>query len=64
VTEQMALCRCASLFQVAKDITLAWASAFVARSLADQFGRYLQMRNSASAKGFSLVTHGGGYGTR
>ena len=48
----------ASLYQFAEDFTQAWASAFVAKPLLGQSGRYLQVRNSASENGLSLLTRG------
>ena len=54
----MALCRCSPLYQQAKDFTQVWASAFVAKPLVGQFGRYLQVQKSASESGLSLLTRG------
>jgi hypothetical protein len=50
----MALCRCSPFYQLAKDFTQAWAFAFVAKLLVGQFGRYLQVRKSASERGGSV----------
>jgi len=58
VTKRMALCMCSPLYHFAKDFTQAFASALVAKPLVGQSGRYLQVRNSASEKGLSLLTRG------
>ena len=58
VTKRIALCRCSPLYQLAKDLTQACASALVANPLVGQSGRYLQVLNSASEKGLSLLTRG------
>jgi hypothetical protein len=60
VTKRIALWRCSLLYQLAKDFTQACASAFVAKLLFGQSGRYLQVRNSASENGLSLLTRGRG----
>jgi len=49
---------CSPLYQLAKDFTQAWASAFVAKPLLGQSGRYLQVRNRASENGLSLLPRG------
>jgi hypothetical protein len=48
VTKRIALCKCLSLYQSAKDFTQACASALLAKPLLGQFGRYLKVRNRAA----------------
>src|ERR1700712_1363369 len=60
----MPLCRCSWLYQCAKPTAQARAASRSAKPLAGNSGRYLAVRNSASAKALMLLYRSRGTGGR